>query len=56
VLKNSVAFRTPYNETVSLVILDPSQTELSWEAYRIGNLTGANWALHWRTSLTLREV
>lgn len=51
VLKNSTSFTSPDGGTFT-VVLDPSQTELEAEAYRIGNGN----TFHWRAVLRLREV
>ena len=51
VLKNSTSFTSPDGGTFTIV-LDPSQTELEAEAYRIGNGN----TFHWRAVLRLREV
>ena len=51
VLKNSTSFTSPDGSTFT-VVLDPSQTELEAEAYRIGNDN----TFHWRAVLRLREV
>ena len=51
VLKNSTSFTSPDGGTFT-VVLDPSQTELEAEAYRIGNGS----TFHWRAVLRLREV